>query len=83
MGRQVQDWTEKRATLLKARWREKRNRQSIEWWERLFQHVEKSDFLTGRKHTPGRDPFEISLPWIVESRNLLDIIEGKYNRGRE
>ena len=73
-------WNGARATLLKTRWREKRGRQSLEWWERFFKHVEKSDFLMGRVHSPGRDPFEISLPWILESKNFLEIIEGKYNR---
>ena len=82
VGRQVSEWNGERAKHLKARWREKRGRQSLDWWERFFTHISKSKFLTGQVHSPNRDPFELSLAWIVKPDNFIEILDGKYNRDR-
>jgi hypothetical protein len=77
--RQVRDWTAQRQKLLRGRWREDKKRQDLDWWRELFAYVRSCDFLMGR--SPGRNgeaPFEADLEWIVRPRNLVKIIEGKY-----
>lgn len=82
-GRQVREWTPARAQALRARWREKAKRQNLEWWERFFGYVAESDFLTGKVHTPGRKPFELSLDWLVKAENMAKVIEGAYQNAAE
>jgi len=70
---QVRDWTEKRRKLLKARWRESKERQELPWWDELFSFIAKSDFLTGRSTA-----WQADIEWILNSSNLVKITEGKY-----
>lgn len=79
MGVQPKVWNETRQSALKARWREDIKRQSLEWWDRLFAHIGKSDFLTGKVSSRDNRVFEISLDWICKSENFLKIIEGRYD----
>ena len=82
-GRQVvvEKWNGARAKHLQARWREDPKQQSLQWWDRFLGYCAKSDFLTGKSQPrPGRDPFLVSLDWIVEPGNFVKIIEGAYNR---
>jgi len=80
MGVQPMSWDGARATTLKARWREDKKRQSLEWWGKFFVYISTSDFLTGKVSTKDRKPFEISLPWIIKPENFNKIIEGVYHR---
>lgn len=80
MGRQVRIWTSARKAKLRTRWREDAKRQHLEWWERLFAYIGESDFLTGKTHTSGRQPFELDLEWIITPGNLVKIVEGKYHQ---
>lgn len=74
---QIRSWTDKRRKALKARWSEDKKRQSIDWWEGLFKFIAESDFLTGKD---GK--WQADLEWIIQSQNLVKIIEGKYhNKG--
>lgn len=82
-GRQVREWTPARGKALRTRWREKPQRQKLEWWERFFAYVSASDFLTGRTCTPGRKPFLVSLDWLVKAENMAKVIEGAYENERE
>jgi hypothetical protein len=70
---QVKSWTAKRSTALKTRWREDHKRQSLDWWAKLFNYISKSDFLTGKA-----SEWQADLEWIINSSNLVKIIEGKY-----
>jgi hypothetical protein len=70
---QVKSWTPKRSSALKTRWREDSKRQSLEWWEKLFKYIAKSDFLTGKA-----SEWQADLEWIINASNLVKIIEGKY-----
>ena len=74
----VSDWTIDRQKLLRKRWREKPERQDLDWWRRFFEYVHGCDFLMGRK--TGRDgrPFECDLEWLVRPTNFVKVIEGKY-----
>lgn len=83
MGRRVNPelWNGTRAGYLKARWREDKKRQTLEFWERLFTYISESKFLTGQVPPPaGKTPFEIDLEWIVSPGNFAKIYEGKYHK---
>lgn len=79
MGIQPKVWTDARQTSLRTRWREDIKRQSLEWWDRFFAHIAKSDFLTGKVSNRDGRAFEISLDWIITASNFVKIIEGKYD----
>jgi uncharacterized protein YdaU (DUF1376 family) len=82
MGRQVKPelWNGARAKMLAARWKEDAKRQSLEWWDEFFAYCAKSNFLTGRANRPGRDPFQVSLDWLVTPGNFVKVMEGAYER---
>lgn len=74
-------WDETRQSNLRARWREDKKRQDINWWKRLFKYMRDSDFLMGNvEPTPGRRRFVLTLDWLVKKSNLIKVIEGKYHR---
>lgn len=75
----IRSWTPARAQALRSRWNEKTNRQNTVWWGKLFEYIEKSDFLMGRAQSGNRRPFEVSLEWICKAANFTNIIEGKYH----
>ena len=77
-ARRIQEWTPARQQALRARWREKPDRQSLEWWGKFFGYVAKSEFLSGRTQAPGRKPFELSLDWLCKSANFVKVLEGAY-----
>jgi hypothetical protein len=78
----VREWTESRQQMLRKRWRESTDRQSLDWWREFFAYVGRSDFLMGRKPARGGEPFECDLEWLVRPRNFVKVIEGRYeNRG--
>lgn len=77
-ARRVKEWTPARQQQLRARWREKEDRQTLEWWGKFFGYVAKSDFLCGRTEAPGRKPFELSLDWLCKSANFVKVLEGAY-----
>ena len=70
----VREWTDDRQAKLRSRWKEKPERQSLEWWAEFFKYVAASDFLTGRTEPP----FACSLEWLVSPKNFVKVIEGKY-----
>lgn len=80
MGIQPREWDGARASALKTRWREKKKRQSLDWWDNFFAHVAKSKFLTGKSTFKDGSTFEIQLPWILKSENFKKIIEGVYHK---
>lgn len=79
---QPREWTPSRQSALRARWREKAKRQDLAWWRTLFEYIAESDFLMGRVASPGRRPFELSLPWILELEHFTKLQEGFYH-GKE
>ncbi|MHB8915378.1 MAG: hypothetical protein ACYC4K_06150 [Thiobacillus sp.] len=80
---QIKIWNGDRASHLRARWREDKARQSLDWWEKFFVFIAESRFLTGRA-TPnaGREAFTANLAWIVMPNNFAKIIEGEYHKDR-
>lgn len=79
MARQPADWTPARQAALRTRWREKRNRQNLDWWAKFFAYVAESAFLTGKAESAGRKPFLLSLDWLLKADNFLKTIEGAYH----
>lgn len=76
----VREWTPARQKLLRSRWREKPERQSVEWWTEFFAYVGRSDFLMGRVSArPGATVFEADLEWLVKPSNFVKVLEGKYD----
>lgn len=75
----VKTWDGARPISLRARWREDKKRQSLDYWRRFFTHVAKSDFLMGRVQSKDRTPFVADLEWLITARNFAKIIEGKYH----
>lgn len=80
MGIQPIEWDGARPTTLKARWRERKKRQSLDWWDRFFEYISESKFLTGQVSSNNRRPFEITLPWIIKPENFKKIMEGVYHK---
>lgn len=80
MGIQPKEWDGSRASLLKTRWREKKKRQDLAWWNRFFEYIAESDFLTGKVSSKDRKPFEITLPWVLKAENFNKIVDGVYHR---
>lgn len=80
-GIQVRVWGEDRQKLLRSRWREDVKRQDVTWWKKFFEYVAQSEFLTGQsQNASGRDPFVVSLDWLVSPKNFAKVIEGRYHR---
>ncbi len=82
----VKVWTARRKQLLGARIDENTARgkpaDTIGYWRDVFQLVAASDFLCGRTHSAGREPFRCSLEWLLCPNNYPKVIEGQYsNRG--
>jgi hypothetical protein len=71
----VVEWTPARRAFLSARWKEKTERQNIEWWRKFFAYIAKSDFLTGKTKNPFMG---CNLEWIIRPSNFVKIIEGNY-----
>lgn len=76
----VRVWNETRKKHLRTRWRENKKHQSLEFWEKMFNYISKSDFLMGRVSQGERKPFTASLDWIIKPENFAKIIEGKYHQ---
>lgn len=77
----VRQWTAARQAALRQRWRESKERQSLDWWRKFFAYVAKSKFLTGQ--TEGRNgspPFVAGIEWLTKQANMTKVIEGQYHR---
>ncbi len=75
----VKIWTDKRKALLRSRWKEDSDRQSLDWWRTFFtDNVKTSDFLTGKK-----SEWKADLEWILKPTNFVKVLEGRYkNSGK-
>lgn len=81
MGTTIRDWTPARAKSLQARWNEKAERQSLDWWREFFAYMARSKFLTSKvEPQQGRPVFRVSLPWTIKAENFAKITEGDYHR---
>lgn len=76
----VRVWDERRQKILRARWNEDRERQSIAWWRGFFEYVRRCPFLLGQVTSGHRDPFLADLEWLVSPKNFTKVLEGRYER---
>lgn len=74
----IRDWTSARQEHLRTRWKEDKERQNLEWWERFFRYIARSSFLTGKVARGDRKPFCPGLEWICKAENFTKIREGRY-----
>jgi len=74
----VKVWSDKNKSALRMRWKEDKERQSLEWWSEFFLYVSLSDFLTGKT----KATFVPDLQWLITKGNFEKILNGRYeNRG--
>jgi uncharacterized protein YdaU (DUF1376 family) len=71
----VKMWSLARRKFLKSRWREDKQRQSLEYWKRFFTYVKTCDFIMGRT----KECFTCDLEWLIRPKNFINVIEGKYS----
>ena len=71
--RAVKVWNSTREKRLRARWREDKSRQTLDWWRKYFESVRQSDFLMGRKTDWSAD-----FDWLICPTNMAKVLEGRY-----
>lgn len=78
--KKVDEWAETRRRALRSRWSDKLKlgkysdeTSGVEYWKKLFEYIEESDFLCGRN-----GDWRADFDWVVNPTNLSKIIEGKY-----
>jgi hypothetical protein len=69
--RQIDETTRKH---LQTRWREDRERQSLDWWREFFAWCAKSKFLVGQK-----TDFIADLMWLARPQNFAKVLAGRYH----
>jgi len=86
---QPRAWDKQRIEAMQQRWKQvltssnpdgtpwaTNSDDALDYFERFFSHVSKSDFLMGRTDKPWAG---CDLPWLVKRENFLKVIEGKYD----
>jgi 5-methylcytosine-specific restriction endonuclease McrA len=79
----VKVWSDKRKAHLRARWMEDPKRQNLDWWRMYFTFVKFSGFLTGKRVGADGRAFFANLEFLVNSSNLIKVIEKKYHQPDE
>ena len=72
--RAVKVWNSTREKRLRARWREDKARQNLDWWRKYFESVRASDLLMGRKGDWSAD-----FDWLICPTNMAKVLEGRYH----
>jgi hypothetical protein len=70
----IKSWTARRQTMLRTRWKESTDHQTLLFWDDFFALVSRSDFLMGRAREWRAD-----LEWLLKASNFVKVIEGKYD----
>lgn len=78
--RRVREWTEARQSYLRSRWREKKERQTVQWWREFFAYIRTCPHLMGQRESKDHPGWQADLEWIVRPSNFVKIIEGKYEK---
>lgn len=73
----VMDWTAERQKLLRARWKERPERQSLAWWEAYFKSVRTQGFLMGK----GDKGWVADLEWLLRPKFMPRVLEGSISAG--
>lgn len=78
MLRRVREWTDDRKTMLRARWREKPERQDVAWWREFFAYVGTCPLLIGDHSSKDHPGWQADLEWLIRPKNFVKVIEGNY-----
>jgi hypothetical protein len=70
----VREWDDTSKRTLKARWREKAERQSLKWWEGYFQLVRCYPYLMGQNNVG----WTATLGWLIGPKNMAKVFNGNY-----
>lgn len=87
---QIAMWTERRARLIGARWKDQAEaegwqtqEEGLAWMERLFTACRTSKFLMGKvPPKQGHLQFRLKFDWFFGAENFIRIIEGDFHRGK-
>lgn len=71
-------WNNNREALLRQRWNEAKERQTIDWWKEYFHTVKESDFLCGKIANKDGRPFLADFEWLIKPSNMPKVLEGRY-----
>ena len=72
----VEDMTNGRRKKISARLR---RQPTVEFWERVFNGVIRSDFLMGRKPSKDHPNWMATIDWLIANdENPLKVVEGAY-----
>lgn len=74
---QVKIVSEARKKSIRARWREDKQRQNVDWWKGFFEYIRTCSFLMGASNSNDR-AFELTFDWMLKPRNFVKIVEGNY-----
>lgn len=66
---------EQRKRMIRLRWNADKRFQTVDFWQRFFNHVRESDFLMGRTDRPWSG---CCFDWLLKPANFRKIIEGNY-----
>jgi hypothetical protein len=70
-----------RDKLLRGRWNQHRDFQSLDWWRAYFQLVADSSFLQG---LTDHEFTRCNLGWLLNTSNFVKVLEGNYtDRGKQ
>lgn len=73
---EVKKISDSRKKLVRQRWAQNPELQSVESWGRFFNHARKSDFLMGRTPKPWNG---FCFDWMFNASNFIKIYEGNYH----
>jgi len=68
----IQELTEQRKTLIKARWQKHKD---LSIFENLFKKANASKFLTGS----NKENWKASFDWLLNVNNMIKVLEGNYD----
>lgn len=72
----VRDITDQRQKTLRARWRQHKRFQNLDWWRDFFEAVKERDFLMGRTKD-----WQANFDFLITASKFQKIIEGGYQNG--
>lgn len=74
---QVMKISEQRRKVIRQRWLQNPEMQTMQSWEKFFKYVRRSDFLMGRSKNPWSG---FCFDWMFNQSNFTKIYEGNYHQ---
>ena len=77
---EVKSLNDRRRKALTARWKEKAEYRTLDFWDGFFRKVKNSDHLMGK--SPAKEgydkPFSATFDWLIDSKNFDKVNENNY-----